>query len=231
MPIYPPSTGGGSGWLPTEPTAAQFTVARNGTGMTAATKADLTKSPGIMMTFSRNSTASNWRQSYFLQSVGGGVPFRAEALISNPLQSSNDFIGCGLAISTDNAADVERSIRISDLVSASLRYAPYSVKHTTLNGQEALLTTINQPTQLLTSFNNIWFAIEYDGTNINTYVSFDGYTWYLNGTEPKAFFTGTPNLVGFGWEAVASDGGTQYVFCPHFKITTNLNDPFGLNNV
>jgi len=43
------------------------------------------------------------------------------------------------------------------------------------------------------------------------------------------FFTGTPDLVGFGWEAVASDGGTQYVWCPHLYITTNLAEPFGLN--
>lgn len=221
---------GGGGWTPTEPSAASFTTLRNGTSITPATIADNSLGTGVDMSFHFFSGASNWPQSYILQSVAGGVPFRAEAIITFPFQANNNWFMLGLSISSDNAADVTKHVSVNTYMSdnAGYMYFPRCTKNTGLNTQEVVVTTTSL-SMLATMQVMYWMAIEYDGTNINLYGSFDGYTWNKYGSEPKTFFTGTPNLVGFGWEAVASSGNIGKVWCPHFKVTTNLADPFGLN--
>lgn len=212
------------------PVAADFSTQRNGTGMGAATIADLTVSPGVVMSFSRNSVGSDWKQSYLLKAAPG-APFRAEALITMPWQTTNDFLMFGLAISSTNGADVAKHVQVGNLLNSSTWLYPYSKKNNGLNAQGADLTTLNAPTRLGQYVEQIWCAIEWDGTNINTYASFDGYAWWKHGVEPDTFFTGDPGLVGFGWEAVLSDGGTQYAWCSHFYVTTNLNEPLGRNRI
>jgi hypothetical protein len=214
-------------WKPEIPKAADFTTLRNGT-LTAATIASASYGSGVKMTFQRNSSA-NWAQSYILKSAPSGS-FRVEALISNPLQSVDNWFMTGLTISTSNAADVAKHVSVDVYNNGgSWLYAGYSRRNNGLNAQETAWTTVTAPQFIAGQSNQYWLAIEYDGTNINAYISFDGYAWTKTASEPATYFTGTPDLVGFGWESVASDGGTHYVWCPHFKTTTTLSDPFGLN--
>jgi hypothetical protein len=149
-------------------------------------------------------------------------------LIVNPRQTADNWFSVGLAISSSNAADTAKHLTVSDFMDGTKRF-PYSHRNNGLNAQESNFTNLNVPTNLEALDSKFWMAIEWDGTHIKTYASFDGYSWWLHGMEPGTFFTGTPDLVGFGWEAVSSDGGTQYVWCPHFRITTNLAEPMGLN--
>lgn len=219
--------GGSSGWIPTAPVAADFSTVRVGSGLAAPTIADVTVGTGIRMTFARSSVGSSWKQAYFLKAAPA-APFRVEAMIVNPRQSADNWFMVGLAVGSTNTADVARHLTVSDFMDGSKKF-PYSHRNTGLEAQESVFTTVNAPTNLDNLDSQFWMAIEWDGTNIKTYASFDGYSWWLHGVEPGSFFTGTPNLIGFGWEAVASDGGTQYVWCPHFYVTTNLAEPFGLN--
>ena len=221
-------TGSGSGaWLPSPPVASDFTTVRIGSGMAAPTIANVSVGSGVVMTFSRSSTGSNWRQAYLLKAAPTG-PFRLEALVVNPTQTTDNWFSAGLTVGSTNPADAGRHLTVSDYMDGSKKF-PYSHRNTGLNAQETAFTTVDGPTNLIAWDSKFWVAIEWDGNNIKTYASFDGYSWWLHGVEPKTFFTGTPDLVGFGWEAVASDGGTQYVWCPHLYITTNLAEPFGLN--
>lgn len=219
--------GGGGGWVPNTPFAVDFSTVRVGSGLAAPTITNVSAGSGVQMTFSRSSTGSNWRQAYLLRSAPAG-PFRAEALIVNPRQSADNWFMIGLSIGSSNAADVTKHLSISDYMDGAKRF-PFSRRNTGLNAQESAFATVNAPTNLDALDSQFWMAIEWDGTNIRTYASFDGYSWWVAGVEPGSFFTGTPDLVGFGWEAVSSDGGTQYVWCPHFYITTNLSEPLGLN--
>lgn len=220
-------SGGGGRWMPTTPVAADFSTVRVGAGMTTPTIENVTNGSGIKMTFLRATGSSNWKQAYLLRSAPA-VPFRAEALIVNPKGTSDNWFMVGLAISSTNASDAALHLSITDYMDGSKRF-PNSHRNAGLNAQESSFTTVNAPTLIEAMDSQFWMAIEWDGTNIKTYASFDGYNWWLHGVEPDTFFTGDPNLVGFGWEAVASDGGTQHVWCRHFYITTNLNEPMGLN--
>lgn len=220
------ASGGGGGWTPSTPAAIDFPIVKTGTGMVAPVIANTAVGQGVTMQFWRNSTASNWRQAYFLKTVPAG-PFRAEALIVNPQQSLDNWHMAGIAMGC--SGDVNKHIRCGDLMDANFRF-PYTTKNTGLNTSEVNLATIFQPNNTINyGQNQKWVALEYDGANIHAYASLDGYTWWKAATEPATFFLAAPDQIGFGWEAVASDGGTQYVWCRHFKVTTNLADPFGLN--
>lgn len=222
--------GGGGGWTPTIPVSADFPIVKTGTGMVAPVIADIPAAlgSGVRMEFWRNNTASNWRQAYFLKTVSA-VPFRAEALIVNTQQSLDNWFMFGMAMGC--SGDINKHIRVGDLMDANFRF-PYTTKNTGLNTSEANLTTILQPNNTINyGQNQKWVALEYDGTNINAYVSIDGYAWWKAASEPASFFTAAPDQIGFGWEAVASDGGTQHVTCRHYRVTTNLTDAFGLNRV
>ncbi|MHB8884741.1 MAG: hypothetical protein ACYC5H_06590 [Methylovirgula sp.] len=53
-------------------------------------------------------------------------------------------------------------------------------------------------------FSGAWYMIENDGTNLNYYYSYDGYTWAKLYTEPLASsYTGTPDQVGLQFNANA----------------------------
>lgn len=222
---------GGGGWTPTEPVAADFSTVRTGTSITPGVITDLTDSPGVRCSFVRTVTGSDWRQTYILKTVSGGVPFRAECLISNPLQAINNWYMPRLSISTSNASDVARHLSSSVYHEGNQYNFPHSAhRNTGLNSAETAWTTIHQAsTACLDTM--IWMAIEWTGTDVIMYGSYDGYTWIKFATEPDSFFTGDPNLVGFGWESVGSDGGTHHIWCPHFHITTDLSEPKGLNRV
>jgi hypothetical protein len=214
---------------PNIPKASDFGTLRNGTSITAATITDVSYGVGVQLKFHRFSGASNWPQSYILQGTGGGN-FRAEALISAPYQSSNNWFQTSLSVSGTNASDVAKHLSVGIYMdgTGAWQFFPRAIRNNGLNAQESGFTT-SVFGNVATTQEKFWLAIEYDGTNINAYGSFDGYSWVKGASEPATFFTGTPNLVGFGWEAVAADGGFHFAYCPHFKLTTNLSDPFGLN--
>ena len=222
------ASGGGAGWMPTSPVAADFSTVRASTTLATPTIQAAAVGSGLRMTFQRSS-GSGWKQAYLLKAAPA-QPFRAEALIVNPRQSADNWFMAGLAIGSTNSADVSRHLSVSDYMDGSKRF-PYVRRNAGLDAQESGFTTVNSPANLDTLDSKFWMAIEWDGTNIKSYASFDGYSWWVAGAEPGSFFAGTPNLVGFGWESVASDGGTQYVWCPHFYVTTNLSEPLGLNRL
>ena len=215
---------------PTEPLASEFSVLRTGTAMAAMVITD-NADKGIKIVNNRSSTGSNWKQAYALKPVAA-VPFRAEARIANPQQSTNDFFMIGLTISTSNAADVAKHLSIRWLYSAGIPYVGASHKNTGLNTIEAAWTTVTSGYAMFSQTTELWIAVEWTGTTINGYVSHDkGASWVLVASEPDSFFTGDPDLVGFGWEGVSSDGGNHTNWCDHFYITNDLGEPMGVNRL
>ena len=215
---------------PTEPSAADFSVLRTGTAMAAMVITD-NADKGVKIVNNRSSTGSNWKQAYALKPVTA-VPFRAEARIANPQQSTNDFFMIGLTISTSNAADVAKHLSIRWLYSNSIPYVGASHKNTGLNTIEAAWTTVTSGYAMFSQTTELWIAVEWTGTTINGYISHDkGASWVLVASEPDSFFTGDPDLVGFGWEGVSSDGGNHTNWCDHFYITNDLGEPMGVNRI
>ncbi len=225
-------------WKATVPVAADFSTVRLGTGFTPVpTIVNSSKGTGVEMTFWRNSTASNWRQAYLLKQApvdGGGlaVPYRFEAKYCHPWGSNNNFAEMGIAVTSSGGSDTAKHLRVGDYQDTN-KFFPNTWKNTGLNTVETVWTTNGltpNAAGMLVTQNEYWAAIEYDGTNLIGYASLDGYSWWAVSSEPKTFFTSSnPDLIGFGWEAVAADGGISFITCPHFKVTTDLSEPFGLN--
>ena len=133
----------------------------------------------------------------------------------------------GLAVSS--TGDATRMVGIG-CYNDNINKFPYVSRRTTVaTHTETPWTTTFQPQAVFSHGDSRWVAIEYDGTNLKSYASLDGYAWWHVGTEPASFFTGTPDQVGFYGAALSSDNGLHYTFCPHFRVTYDLTEKLGFN--
>lgn len=225
----PKTVSGGGGWVPTPPVISDFTVMRKYSAIGTPTLTEPLRGTGVLFTAPRNS-GSGWEQSYIFKPAPAGTQWRVEAFINLYQQSNNNYflngIGCGSSlVETVNISLCSYLNGVSDSRHGNLRGYPSLNANSTMPRTPIEQIIVNEDYAI-----PIWYALEYDAPTITAMMSLDGYSWSVTeSADADAYVGGPMDLIGFSHMSVSSASGSDYTRCTHWKETTNLSDPIGLN--
>ena len=230
-PAYAAASGGGGGWTPTEPEAADFPTAVKHASIGAATLIDHPYSPGVKITFPRNTTSGSWRQSYLYQAAPSGTTWRAEARLNLVQRSNNNYFfdGIGVGYSGDDNKNI--AIQTVFNTASDIRVGNVATFPGLASNNDGSATGDEDLSLYGQTYSGpVWYALERDGDDIDGYFSFDGYVWVHRFTiDATTFLGGAPDRIGFAHMSLASDSGDNFVYCDHWYTTTDLSEAVGLN--